>query len=195
MSSKESDLITAAFLFISRAIAEGDTDALRTMQLGAAEIQLFRQLRLDDLQRLSSHQLPRHFLDISWKSEALWHAYHYVVELRQDHETKLALIEADAPQALMTLLYGMTKNEYAGYRLQLGLNYAGGRPARPDDTVCQQIWSIWQQMAKNRTYDELSAEEYLQFHRETNLPLRIIWSLLVSWCEDKPSLLALPKAV
>ena len=62
------------------------------MRLSLDDIQLFTDLRLDDMQRLALSQPHRQFLDIRWKLKDLRSTVQYVVTLRHDTEAKIGAV-------------------------------------------------------------------------------------------------------
>ena len=181
MNSKEADLMTAIFFYISRAIAEGDMATLQRMGLQRADIELFNDVRLADLQQLSQQSPQRQFLDIRWHVGVFKQTLAHVQTLREEENTKWTLIKAGASREMMAQLYGMSNNEYAGCLLVLGLPYSGGRPRKLDERAGQQVWQAWQKLIGDKPMEEVTPEQYLSLHQATGVPLRAIWSLARTW--------------
>ena len=192
MSSKECDLVRAVFLYVARAIAEGDLAALQRMRLNYDDVQLFSTLRLDDLQRLAENQPHGQFVDISWRPSDLQTLVRWAVQTRDDAELRQALIQAGASREMMAHWYAMGHDEFAAYQAMLSAPYPGGRPPKPDEATHQQVWQAWQQLMHAQAYDEATPEQYLALYKSTGVPLRIVWSLAKQWQGSDSVVVAFP---
>ena len=181
MGTKESDLMMAGLVYLSRCLLEGDTYALRALGLTYRELAALREFRWLDALRLAHGKRHGSFLDIRCDRVALGRYLEYLEIQHQREDTLLALMNADAPRAMMSTLFGLSGEEYRRYRVLLGLPPSVGRPAEPDEHTLQQIWQAWQQVTRDTPAEEVSAEQYLALHQATGVPLRVSWPVTRQW--------------
>ena len=181
MRTKEADLLAAGLLYVARCIIEGDTHALRHLGLGQPTIQAFSQLSVNDLLRLTQGQPRGHCLEIRFNAAAFQRKLDYVHTLRHTEDTLTALLQGDAPRAMLTALFGLSGNDYHRRRQLLGLSAAVGRPAEPDDATRHTVWTAWRQVVGDRPTEAVTPEHYLAIHQATGVSLRVIWNLAQQW--------------
>lgn len=79
-------------------------------------------------------------------------AFHMAVKVlklcKDNEELDRALILAGARYEMMHRLCGMTTEEYAKYRRDLGLMEGRGRPTAPPEPVQASIWRAWLESAE-----------------------------------------------
>ena len=129
-----------------------------------------------------------HCLHIRFDVEALWIMLARHREQQAIEELQRELIRADAPQPLMKHFYGMTTNEYADIRRQLGLQYSGGRLHNVPELLLHRVWREWDGLRGEE--EDLDAESYLSLHQRTGVSLRSIWAMTREWLKEFPG----PKA-
>lgn len=111
MNGKDVDLLTAGFVYVARCLVEGDTPALRRMGLGWPELRALNRLGLGDVLRLVRQASAGHFLEIRFDRRAFQQHLERLEAERQAEDRRLALIQGDAPQAMLHELFGMTLKE------------------------------------------------------------------------------------
>jgi hypothetical protein len=171
--SKEAELTTAVLTFALRCLQEGDLGSLRDMNFGPAELQALEEIRMGDLCHLES--IRAHCLKAALNREVYWPMLSQLKFLRESESLQHTLIEADAPLDMMQTFFGMSGREYTKLRRTLMVESTSGRPIEPTDEEIQQIWSAWREKNDLLKDGLLPPEEYLNIHRDTQLPLRAIW--------------------
>ena len=180
--TKEADLVIAVLLYAMRCLAEGDQHALRSMRFGPKEIAALRELHLEDLYRVAS--LKAHCLDIGLNRDVYWPMIARLRGARESEELQRDLIEADAPLEMMRSLFGMGSREYTRLRRLLALAPAVGRPPEPDEKTSHALWHAFSARIKPDASVPLEPSDYLLLNRETNAPMRAIWTLTQRWLEE-----------
>lgn len=178
-SNKETELISALFLYAVRCLAEGDQPALRSMNFGPREVEALRDMQFSDLGHLDS--LRSHCLKVALDRENFWAAIGRLREWRETGELQKAMIAADASAEMMEALFGTGSREYVRLRRLFMVETVQGRPPEPSEDQVQILWKAW----KARTGDErrLNRREYLEIHQETGISLRTIWSQTERWAD------------
>ena len=179
--TNEADLVSATLLYVLRCVSEGKREVLRKMQIGDKEIEEIKQLSAEDLTRFDS--LVTHCLNIELNQAAFWSAMNHVKMCRASDRTMQALLKADAPLAMMTHFYGLYANDYARLRKSLCDFSSVGRPPDISEEDSHRLWYAYTDLMKNRKRQEITAEEYLNLHQETNIPMRAVWRLTQRWLD------------
>ncbi|MGH8548445.1 MAG: STY4526/YPO1902 family pathogenicity island replication protein [Methylococcales bacterium] len=78
---------------------------------------------------------------------------------------------------MMHRLCGMTTEEYAKYRRDLGLIEGRGRPTVPPEPVQESIWRAWLESA-GETGEK---RRYLAVQASVQVPVGTIWRLICKW--------------
>ena len=178
MHGKEAELLMAGFVYVARCLAEGDTATVRRMGLGWPDLRALNRLGLGDVLRLVRQAATAPFLEIRFDRAAFQRQLERLEAQRQAEDQRLALLQGDAPQALLHALFGTTLKEYYGYRRLLGLGpCTERRPRAPDDATLRTVWQAWQAHGLDRLPDGPQPEHYLALHQATGVSLRTIWPL------------------
>jgi hypothetical protein len=180
-STKESDLVTAVLLYAMRCLAEGDHVALHNMKFGPREIEALRAMNLSDLYRIES--LRAHCLDIALNRQVYWPMIEHLRVQRESEETLQSLIAADAPHDMLLSLFGLNARDYGRLRRTLSVNPSVGRPPEADEASSHRLWQAWSGRVDGETTGLLAPADYLALHRETEVPMRAIWSLTQRWAQ------------
>ena len=195
MSGKDADLLTAGFVYVARCLVEGDTDALRRMGLGWPELRALNRLGLGDLLRLVRQASAGPFLELRFDRSAFQRQLERLEARRQTEDRLLALLQGDAPQAMLHDLFGTTLKEYYGYRQLLGLGpCAERRPRAPDDATLRAVRQAWQAQGLDRSAEVPQPEQYLALHQATGISLRTIWPLAREWTANRAPRPSAPSA-
>ena len=195
MSGKDADLLTAGFVYVARCLAEGDTGTLRRMGLGWPDMRALNRLGLSDVLRLVRQAATAPFLELRFDRAAFQRQLERLEAQRQTEDRLLALLQGDAPQAMLHDLFGTTLKEYYGYRRLLGLGpCAERRPRAPDDATLRAVWQAWQAHGLDRLPGGPQPEHYLALHRATGLSLRTIWPLAREWAAHRAPRPSAPSA-
>lgn len=181
MTSKEADLVTAVLLYAMRCMSEGDQHALRAMQFGPREIDALRALTLPDLYRIGT--LQAHCLQIRVDGQVFWPLMQHLQSSRAAEELQQDLMQADAPLDMMRSLFGMGSREYTRSRRLLTAAPSVGRTPEPDEATAARLWQALAPYLQDADEDGLTAAEYLAVHRDTAVPIRIIWNTVQRWLE------------
>ena len=179
--TKEADLVAAVLMYAIRCLAEGDQAALRNMKFGPSEIEALREMSLADLYRIES--LRAHCLEIGLNRQVYWPMIDRLREQRESEETLRTLIAADAPHEMVQVLYGLNARDYTRLRRILSVAPSVGRPSEPDETSSHRLWDAWACRVEGEETGLLTPEVYLELQRETEVPLRAIWSLTQRWAQ------------
>ena len=177
--TKEADLVTAVMLYAIRCLAEGDQPGLRAMGFGPEEITGLRELCLEDLYRAGS--LKAHCLNIRLNRAVYRALLTHLRRERESTEVQRALVQADAPLAMMQSLFGVGAREYTQLRRAFNLAPSVGRPQEPDEATSHALWLAWSARADDDAPARLGPEDYLALHTETGASLRAIWNLIERW--------------
>ena len=180
-STKESDLVTAVLLYAMRCLAEGDHVALHNMKFGPREIEALRAMNLSDLYRIES--LRAHCLDIALNRQVYWPMIEHLRVQRESEETLQSLIAADAPHDMLLSLFGLNARDYGRLRRTLSVNPSVGRPPEADEASSHRLWRAWSARVDGQATGLLAPADYLELHRETEVPMRAIWSLTQRWAQ------------
>ena len=179
--TKEADLVAAVLMYAIRCLAEGDQAALRNMKFGPSEIEALREMSLADLYRIES--LRAHCLEIGLNRQVYWPMIDRLREQRESEETLRSLVAADAPHEMVQVLYGLNARDYTRLRRILSVAPSVGRPSEPDETSSHRLWDAWACRVEGEETGLLTPEVYLELQRETEVPLRAIWSLTQRWAQ------------
>jgi hypothetical protein len=180
-STKESDLVTAVLMYAIRCLAEGDHVALHNMKFGPREIEALRAMSLSDLYRIES--LRAHCLDIALNRQVYWPMVDHLRVQRESEETLQSLIAADAPHEMLLILFGLNARDYGRLRRTLSVNPSVGRPPEADEESSNRLWQAWSSQVDGETSGLLVPADYLELYRETEVPMRAIWSLTQRWAQ------------
>lgn len=178
-SNKEADLTSAVLLYAVRCLAEGDQQALRSMNFGPKELDALQGINLADLYRADA--LRVHCLKIDLDREVFWPMLAHLRRQRESEELQRTLIVADAPLDMMQQLFGMSSREYTRWRRVLTLAPSVGRPPELDEPDTHTLWHAWQERVQARAEGPLAAADYLSLYHETDIALRCIWALVQRW--------------
>jgi hypothetical protein len=178
-SNKEADLTSAVLLYAVRCLAEGDQQALRSMNFGPKELDALQDMNLADLYRADA--LRVHCLKIDLNREVFWPMLAHLRHQRESEELQRTLIVADAPLDMMQQLFGMSSREYTRWRRLLTLAPSVGRPPELGETDTHTLWYAWQERVQARPESALAASDYLSIQQETDIGLRCIWVLVQRW--------------
>ena len=179
--TKEADLVAAVLMYAIRCLAEGDQAALRNMKFGPSEIEALREMSLADLYRIES--LRAHCLEIGLNRQVYWPMIDRLREQRESEETLRTLIAADAPHEMVQVLYVLNARDYTRLRRILSVTPSVGRPSEPDEKSSHRLWDAWVRRDDGEETGLLTPEVYLELQRETQVPLRAIWSLTQRWAQ------------
>ena len=175
MRNHDSQLAYLVMSYAIQALAEGDYKAIEDLDFTVDEVQQLAQLPVKALKHLS--RLSGHFLEVKTDHSCFEKMMmHLKTELK--HETlQDELIRHQAPIAMMTSLFGMSVAEYIQRQKLLGIApHGAGRPPMLSDEDQETVWNAWRDINEGT-----AAERYLAVARETNHPLRSLWSLIQSW--------------
>tara|TARA_Y100001933_G_scaffold73233_1_gene74696 strand:- start:10797 stop:11378 length:582 start_codon:yes stop_codon:yes gene_type:complete len=175
--SKETELVMAVLLYAVRCLLEGDQAALRDMNFGPKEIDALREMKLADLCGVES--MRAHCLEIALNRDVYWPMIAHLKARRASEELQQQLMAADASLEMMQTLFGMSAREYTRLRRMLTVSPAIGRPPEPDDDASARLWEAWRASAKSE--EPTAPEVYLRLHKETGLPLRVVWNQVQRW--------------
>jgi len=178
-SNKEADLTSAVLLYAVRCLAEGDQQALRSMNFGPKELDALQGMNLADLYRADA--LRVHCLKIDLNREVFWPMLAHLRHQRESEELQRTLLVADAPLDMMQQLFGMSSREYTRWRRLLTLAPSVGRPPELGETDTHTLWYAWQERVQARAESALAAADYLSIQQETDIGLRCIWVLVQRW--------------
>lgn len=177
-ASKEAELVTAVMLYAVRCVAEGDIHALQEMNFGPKEFGALRDISMGDLFR--ARELTAHCLRVRLNREVYWLMLDHLRRERESEELQRTLIKADAPLEMMRALFGTDSHEYTRLRRLLTLSPAVGRTPEPDEEQSATLWNTWQ-VQSPKPGEPVQALQYLDLHRTTGIPLRIVWNMLQRW--------------
>jgi len=169
----------AALQHVLHLYQQDDTTALRELGIGRELLAKLGQLRAVDIPRLANNSAR--VLDIHIDTRALSLLLNRALEESVTDDIARQLVAADAPLPMMENLFDWSRARYLNQRAIHGLTepISRGRPALPDPDESDQYAAAWTQQFGQRT--DIQPEEYLQFHRETDIPLRLLWPWLASW--------------
>ena len=175
MHNPNSQLAYHVMLYAIQALSEGDIKAIEDLDFTIDEVQQLSKLPVKALKHLA--RLSGHFLRVKTDHHCFEKMMtHLQYEIEQD-ALQDDLIRHEAPIAMMTSLFGMSTAEYIQRQKLLGIPpHGAGRPTLLSDEEQETVWRCWRD-----TEGEADVERYLTVARETNHPLRSLWSLIQSW--------------
>ena len=175
MYPHDSILAYHVMLYAIQALSEGDLKAIKDLDFTVDEIRQLSQLPVKAIKHLA--RMSGHFMEIKTDHNCF---NKIMVHLRQELANDALqdeLLRLEAPITMMNTLFGMSTTEYIQRQKLLGIPGRGaGRPALPSDEEQVTIWESWV-----KTEGLPLPERYLQVARETERPLRALWSLIQSW--------------
>lgn len=183
--TKEAELISAVLMYAARCLAQGDHQALRSLNFGTREAEALRTLALSDLERLAT--VHGHCLHVALDRDSYWLVVGHLRRERELEDIQHALIRADAPFEMMRALFGLDSRAYTGQSSLAGVRPTVGRPPAPDEVTTHRLWDAWQARVAACHPDPLSPADYLVLHQETGISPRAIWQLTQGWSETEPS--------
>ena len=176
MRQHDSQLAYYVMLYAIQALSEGDFAAVEDLDFTADEIQQLSQLPVKALKHLS--RVSGHFLIVKTDHQCFAKMMDHLSYEIENEALQDELIRHEAPIAMMNSLFGMSSAEYVQRQRLLGIPRSGaGRPAMLEEEDEIRVWQSW------TGTDESSPQpaRYLQVAKETELPLRTLWSLIQSW--------------
>jgi len=175
MRNHDAQLAYTVMLYAIQALSEGDYKSIDDMGFTIDEVQQLSELPVKALRHLA--RISGHFLRVKTDHHCFEKMMTYLKhELEQD-ELQNELIRHEAPIAMMASLYGMSTAEYIQRQKLLGIPpHGAGRPLLLSDEDQATVWHCWRDAGEGKT-----AKHYLAVARETNHPLRNLWSLIQSW--------------
>jgi hypothetical protein len=177
--TKEAELTAAVLTYAARCLAEGDHQALRSLNFGTREVEALRSLVLTDLERLGN--VHGHCLHVALERESYWLVVGHLRRERELEDIQHALIRADAPFEMMRALFGLDSRAYTGQRSLAGVRPTVGRPPTPDEVTAHRLWDAWQERLAASDSELLLPADYLTLHQETGISPRAIWQLIQDW--------------
>lgn len=91
---------------------------------------------------------------------------------------KNALVQRDAPVAMLQELFGVGAKQYAVMRKAIGAAPGVGRPSGVAEEDVHAVWQTWERIVGN---GRASPEHFLQVADETGVSMRAIWRLVQGW--------------
>jgi len=176
MRQHDSQLAYHVMLYAIQALSDGDLSAIEDLDFTADEVRQLSQLPVKALRHLS--RLSGHFVvvktDHDCFAKVMSHLHHEIEsEALQDE-----LIIHEAPITMMNTLFGMSSAEYIQRQRLLGIPRRGaGRPAQLEEDEETRVWHSWSATDASSPLPQ----RYLQVAKETGLPLRTLWSLILGW--------------
>ena len=182
MRRNDSQLAYHVMLYAIQALNDGDFTAIEDLDLTSDEIQQLSQLPVRALKHLS--KLSGHFLIVKTDHECFAKMMSHLHHELESEALQDELIRHEAPITMMNSLFGMSSAEYIQRQKVLGVPRCGaGRPPQLAEEDEHRVWRAW------TTQDAGQPEtlRYLQVAKETQLPLRALWSLIQSWENNQRS--------
>lgn len=177
--SKEADLTLAVLLYAMRCVAEGDQQALRSLNFGPQELDALMKLDMGDLYGVDA--LGVHCLKIDLNREVFWPMLDHLRHQREAQDLQRKLLAADAPFEMLQHFFGMSAREYGRLRKMLTLAPATGRPPELKESATHTLWYAWQALVQDADGQSLSAQQYLDLHTSTGIGLRSLWAHIQRW--------------
>lgn len=157
--NKENDLVFAVLSYASRCVAEGDIHAFRDIGFQVEDIGIIERLSLADLQTLSTSR--SHAINVRLDREAWGWLLKRMRRQRSRDALALALIQLDAPKAMMASLFGYNDRDYSTRRETYGIQdtIVGGRPPSASEAEERRLWDLWVRLAKPEAPHQLSSDD------------------------------------
>jgi len=167
-------------LYVSNLAIAGERPLLLSMGLRDDQIEVFRNLSIDDAWTLASNA-HTHLATIRFEADLVDVALKNAQRKRLEATLIDELIRAGASGSLMLELFGLLPRDYAQRRSVLGFDEGEGvgRPAKPSDDKQAEIWTSWQSHR-----DCPRPERYLAVHRDSRIPVRVIHAVVSYWEES-----------
>lgn len=187
-ATKDGQLTLAVLNHLHVLVAAHDIIALKNTGLTYDQAQMIGRFGAFPEHRLSLQNIHGHCLTITMIDPRSFEAAIAATEQHQLLESeKVECIRADASREMMQYHYGMGRRDYQGYRAFLGLGPApSGRYPVLDDTTRAGLQQRWHKLVQTRGTVRFTPNDYLALHRDTGLPLRIVWALFQEWSAYAP---------
>lgn len=113
-------------------------------------------------------------------------------ENREREDLLKEMVRLDAPYALVSRYFPITKHDFAATREQLGISMLGMHKARKK-AVTQNTSRAWQltqfilsllELKGIKNVDEFEAEDWLFISRQTGITLRPLWNTINDWMHE-----------
>jgi Protein of unknown function (DUF2857)/Flagellar transcriptional activator (FlhD) len=176
MSVQHGELTLHALMYITKLIAEQKEEEVLQLGLRRDQADLIQSMTSRDIHDVAL-SIRGHFLRFHLDPDAFDTALSVLKRRRDDEVLDRALILAGARYEMMHQLCGMTTEDYARLRRNLGLAEGRGRPPVPPEPVQASIWRAWLDCA-NETNEK---QRYLAVHTQTQVPVGTIWRLISEW--------------
>jgi len=175
MRQHDSQLAYHVMLYAIQALSEGDFAAIEDLGFTTDEVQQLSQLPVKALKHLS--HLSGHFLIVKTDHQCFSKMMNYLHHEIEREAQQDELIRHEAPITMMISLFGMSSAEYIQRQKLLGIpRHGAGRPPHLTDEEQESVWYSW-----IKTKELPLIERYLAVAKETQQPLRALWSLIQSW--------------
>ena len=152
-------------------LIRGSIVRLAAVGVSLAEGQALRALPAEALDRAAA--LCFRAITVRLEAGMLAQVLRALEASRHGETLERALVRAEASRTMMQALYGTTSREFTALRRALGLHSGGGRPPALDEASEHALYHAVSR--RLREHGEITAELYLELHRETGIPVRAIW--------------------
>ena len=180
MRRHDSQLAYHVMLYAIQALNDGDYAAIEDLDLTPDEIQQLSKLPVRALKHLA--KISGHFLIVKTDHECFEKMISHLHLGLESDALQDELIRHEAPITMMNSLFGMSSGEYIQRQKILGVARCGaGRPPQLGEEDEHRVWNAWNAQNENQP----DTHRYLEVAKETQLPLRALWSLIQSWEHEK----------
>lgn len=166
--AKDSHLVQAAILYIVKACADRDTQAIR--QIGITEDQIARLTKLTAQDLLANADLAGAPVAVQIDAPAFDAWLSAVENARKTEELVMRCVSAEAPYNMMAYFFHISTRQYkklcdfAGKKCQMGRTPR----ARPDENV-----AIYNHIAEHE--GDITAETILEIAERCRADVRVVW--------------------
>jgi len=174
MSSREreAELNNALLLYICQCQTSGDFKSLNDIGISPQVRDTLSLLTVKEVLHLC--KMPSLFASIKIDNDLLQSLCQHVKQETHADNLLVELVKADAPLKLLKDLSGMSPAEFSALRKQLGICTLG----RTIDPTPQQEMLVYEHWKQFGMKFNLAIEQWLEFSRITELPIRIIYKVI-----------------
>lgn len=164
-------LAQSVFVYLLDCLNDRDGRAMRRFELRPDQIARLRELAAIDVMRLG--EFGENVLHVAIDEKALDEALMTVTLERRRRALIERCLRRDAPRAMMSAFFGLSRQRYAAARVDLGLRPTPGRLSRPAEGAEHRVYEAWMSAGRGWTPEIL-----LRIAETLDLSLRVVWGLL-----------------
>jgi hypothetical protein len=173
--TKEAKLVRAVIEYAVECLSQGDLDALEKLGFERSDMSDLRQLNLGNLCCIRA--IRYHILSLQVDRARLRMVMQHVERDRDEQKMIEYLFRHDAPLRILHRLYGLSSKDCVFYRALYDTPTHSGRFREATEKEVQKVWVAVNRLGKHEPGRWVAAD-WVAIHKETHVPLRIIWQIV-----------------